>query len=146
MSTPFWGNIDSRRLARAYVALAFAQDVAKGYVKENASILPLLSALDMSAKLIEEILEDVLPEDQEAPETDDLLNNARKKLDRKGADLILANDVSPETGIMGGEENAIRVVSRAGVEDWPRLAKAEVARKIVERVAAALGKNREAAE
>ena len=36
MSTPFWGNIDSRRLARAYVALAFAQDVAKGYVKENA--------------------------------------------------------------------------------------------------------------
>jgi hypothetical protein len=63
MNTPFWGNIDSRRLARAYVALAFAQDVAKGYVKENASAHPLLSALDMSAKLIEEILEDVLPEE-----------------------------------------------------------------------------------
>ena len=64
MNTPFWGNIDSRRLARAYVALAFAQDVAKGYVKEHASALPILSALDMSAKLLEEILEDVLPEEE----------------------------------------------------------------------------------
>ena len=63
MNTPFFGNIDSRRLARAYVALAFAQDVAKGYVKEHASAHPILSALDMSAKLLEEILEDVLPED-----------------------------------------------------------------------------------
>ena len=73
MSTPFWGNIDSRRLARAYVALAFAQDVAKGYAKDHASLNPLLSALDMSAKLIEEILEDVLPEDNETPEADNLL-------------------------------------------------------------------------
>ena len=73
MSTPFWGNIDSRRLARAYVALAFAQDVAKGYAREHTSLHPLLSALDMSAKLIEEILEDVLPEDNETPEADNLL-------------------------------------------------------------------------
>ena len=65
MSTPYFGNIDSRRLARAYVALAFAQDVAKGYAKEHTSLHPLLSALDMSAKLIEEILEDVLPEEEE---------------------------------------------------------------------------------
>jgi hypothetical protein len=65
MSTPFWGNIDSRRLARAYIALAFAQDVAKGYARDHASMDPLLSALDMSAKLIEEILEDVLPEEEE---------------------------------------------------------------------------------
>jgi len=63
MNTLFWGNIDRRRLARAYVALAFAQDVAKGYVKEHASAHPILSALDVSAKLIEEILEDVLSED-----------------------------------------------------------------------------------
>jgi len=73
MSTPFWGNIDSRRLARAYVALAFAQDVAKGYAKDHTSLQPLLSALDMSAKLIEEILEDVMPEDNETPEADNLL-------------------------------------------------------------------------
>ena len=67
----FFGNIDSRRLARAYVALAFAQDVAKGYINErteNASLHPLLSALDMSAKLLEEILEDVLPEHEVAEE------------------------------------------------------------------------------
>ena len=67
----FFGNIDSRRLARAYVALAFAQDVAKGYIKEKAehsSLHPLLSALDMSAKLLEEILEDVLPEHEVAEE------------------------------------------------------------------------------
>ncbi len=73
MSTPFWGNIDSRRLARAYIALAFAQDVAKGYARDHASMHPLLSALDMSAKLIEEILEDVLPEESETQEADDLL-------------------------------------------------------------------------
>ena len=65
----FPGNVDSRRLARAYIALAFAQDVAKGYVKENASAHPLLSALNMSAKLLEEILEDVLP-DEELSATD----------------------------------------------------------------------------
>jgi hypothetical protein len=65
MNTPYWGNIDSRRLARAYVALAFAQDVAKGYVSEHTSLHPLLSALDMSAKLLEDILEDVLPEPEE---------------------------------------------------------------------------------
>jgi hypothetical protein len=63
MTTPYW-NIDNRRLARAYIALAFAQDIAKGYVKENASAHPLLSALDMSAKLLEELLEDVLPEEE----------------------------------------------------------------------------------
>jgi len=65
MSVPYWGNFDSRRLARAYIALAFAQDVAKGYVNDQAALRPLLTALDMSAKLIEEILEDVLPEEEE---------------------------------------------------------------------------------
>jgi len=63
MNTPYWGNIDSRRLARAYVALAFAQDVAKGYVSEHTSLHPLITALDMSARLLEEILEEVLPEE-----------------------------------------------------------------------------------
>jgi hypothetical protein len=56
-------NVDSRRLARAYIALAFAQDIAKGYASENSSLHPLLTALDMSSKLLEEILEDVLPEE-----------------------------------------------------------------------------------
>jgi hypothetical protein len=64
-------NVDSRRIARAYIALAFAQDVAKGYIKERreeATLHPLLTALDMSAKLLEEILEDVLPEEEELAE------------------------------------------------------------------------------
>lgn len=73
----FIGNIDSRRLARAYVALAFAQDVAKGYIKERSehrTLHPLLSALDMSAKLLEEILEDVLPEHEEVePQTTQIM-------------------------------------------------------------------------
>jgi phosphopantothenoylcysteine decarboxylase/phosphopantothenate--cysteine ligase len=74
-----------------------------------------------------------------AAETDDLIRNARKKLKAKGADWILANDVSPETGIMGGEENAIRLVSATGVEEWPRLAKSEVAKRLIERIVARIG-------
>ena len=80
-----------------------------------------------------------------AAETDDLAENARKKLAAKGADWILANDVSPETGIMGGEENAIRLVTAAGVEDWPRLAKSAVAERLIARIAKAFAEHREAA-
>lgn len=79
-----------------------------------------------------------------AAETDDLIANARKKLKAKGADWILANDVSPETGIMGGEENAIRLVTESGVEDWPRLAKSAVAEQLIDRIAKTLGRHREA--
>jgi hypothetical protein len=72
-------NVDSRRIAKAYIALAFAQDIAKGYVKENASAHPLITALDMSAKLLEEILEDVLPE-EDLPTTDTTENTDYKQL------------------------------------------------------------------
>jgi phosphopantothenoylcysteine decarboxylase/phosphopantothenate--cysteine ligase len=80
-----------------------------------------------------------------AAETDDPAGNARKKLAAKGADWILANDVSPETGIMGGEENVIRLVTATGIEDWPRLAKSEVAERLVARIVQALAERREAA-
>jgi len=73
-----------------------------------------------------------------AAETNDLMANARSKLERKNADWIVANDVSPATGIMGGEENAVHIISATGVEDWPRVAKTEVARRLAERMAAAL--------
>jgi phosphopantothenoylcysteine decarboxylase/phosphopantothenate--cysteine ligase len=73
-----------------------------------------------------------------AAETNDLLKNAQKKLASKGADWIMANDVSPEAGVMGGDQNTIRLVGRAGVEDWPTLAKSEVAARLVDRVADAL--------
>lgn len=73
-----------------------------------------------------------------AAETDDVIDNATAKRQRKGCDWILANDVSPETGIMGGGENAVHLISEAGVEDWPRMGKSEVARKLADRIAQAL--------
>ena len=73
-----------------------------------------------------------------AAETDDLMANAQAKRARKNADWIVANDVSPATGIMGGEENAVHLITGDGVEDWPRLAKQEVARRLSTRIAAAL--------
>jgi phosphopantothenoylcysteine decarboxylase / phosphopantothenate---cysteine ligase len=73
-----------------------------------------------------------------AAETDNVVANAKAKLAKKGCDWILANDVSPQTGIMGGDANAVHMVSRAGVEAWPRRSKDDVARTLVERIAAAL--------
>jgi phosphopantothenoylcysteine decarboxylase/phosphopantothenate--cysteine ligase len=73
-----------------------------------------------------------------AAETDDLMANAQAKLRRKNADWIVANDVSPATGIMGGAENAVHIVSAAGIETWPRLAKDDVARRLARRIAEAL--------
>jgi phosphopantothenoylcysteine decarboxylase/phosphopantothenate--cysteine ligase len=73
-----------------------------------------------------------------AAETDNLLKNAQSKLIRKNADFIVANDVSPETGIMGGTENAVHLISASGVEEWPRLAKDKVAQRLALRIAEAL--------
>ncbi len=73
-----------------------------------------------------------------AAETDDLMANAQAKRARKNADWIVANDVSPATGIMGGEENVVHLITGDGVEDWPRLPKQEVARRLSARIAAAL--------
>ena len=73
-----------------------------------------------------------------AAETDDLLANAQAKRVRKGCDWIVANDVSPATGIMGGAENLVHLITAEGVEDWPRLAKDEVARRLAARIADAL--------
>jgi phosphopantothenoylcysteine decarboxylase/phosphopantothenate--cysteine ligase len=74
-----------------------------------------------------------------AAETDDLVANAEKKLARKGADWIVANDVSPATGIMGGTENAVTLVTAAGPEPWPRMSKAATAEALADRIAGALG-------
>jgi phosphopantothenoylcysteine decarboxylase/phosphopantothenate--cysteine ligase len=73
-----------------------------------------------------------------AAETDDVLDHAKAKLARKGCDWIVANDVRPETGIMGGELNQVHLVTAAGVEAWPRLPKPEVASRLAERIAEAL--------
>jgi phosphopantothenoylcysteine decarboxylase / phosphopantothenate---cysteine ligase len=73
-----------------------------------------------------------------AAETDDVIANAKAKLKKKGCDWILANDVSPGTGIMGGDANTVHVVTADGVESWPPQSKDEVARALVERIAVAL--------
>lgn len=70
-----------------------------------------------------------------AAETGDLVANAFAKLDRKGADLIVANDVSPANAVMGGEVNTVRLVTRSGVEEWPTLSKGEVAARLAARIA-----------
>lgn len=73
-----------------------------------------------------------------AAETDDVIANATAKRARKGCDWIVANDVSPETGIMGGAENAVTLISESGAETWPRMDKAAVAARLSDRIMEAL--------
>jgi phosphopantothenoylcysteine decarboxylase / phosphopantothenate---cysteine ligase len=73
-----------------------------------------------------------------AAETETVVDHATAKRLRKGCDWIVANDVSPETGIMGGTENAVTLITEQGAEAWPRMAKADVARRLAERMAEAL--------
>ncbi len=73
-----------------------------------------------------------------AAETDDVIANAKAKRKRKGCDWIVANDVSPETGIMGGAENDITLITADGSEDWPRMGKDEVAKRLAQKLAEAL--------
>ncbi|MEK9899621.1 MAG: bifunctional phosphopantothenoylcysteine decarboxylase/phosphopantothenate--cysteine ligase CoaBC [Rhodospirillaceae bacterium] len=74
-----------------------------------------------------------------AAETEQVVEHARAKRERKGCDWILANDVSPGTGTFGGNDNTIHLVSADGVEDWPRMSKADVANRLATRVAETLG-------
>jgi len=73
-----------------------------------------------------------------AAETNDVEANATAKLKRKCCDWIVANDVSPETGIMGGSENYVAIISQAGVEEWPRMSKDIVSRKLAQRIVEAI--------
>ncbi len=68
-----------------------------------------------------------------------MVEHARTKIARKGCDLIVANDVSAEGGVMGGADNTVHLIGRDGaVETWPRLGKDEVARRLVAHLAALL--------
>jgi phosphopantothenoylcysteine decarboxylase/phosphopantothenate--cysteine ligase len=73
-----------------------------------------------------------------AAETQDVVELATTKRARKGCDWIVANDVSPATGIMGGTENAVHLITDSGVDAWPRMAKDAVARRLATRISAAL--------
>jgi phosphopantothenoylcysteine decarboxylase/phosphopantothenate--cysteine ligase len=73
-----------------------------------------------------------------AAETERVVEHATAKRVRKGCDWIVANDVSPATGIMGGTENAAILITPEGAEPWPRLSKTETARRLAARIAGAL--------
>ncbi|MEO1293684.1 MAG: phosphopantothenoylcysteine decarboxylase, partial [Pseudomonadota bacterium] len=70
-----------------------------------------------------------------AAETDDVLAHARAKRERKRCDWLIANDVSPASGVMGGTENEIVLLTSSGEETWPRASKDEVAAKLIDRIA-----------
>jgi phosphopantothenoylcysteine decarboxylase/phosphopantothenate--cysteine ligase len=73
-----------------------------------------------------------------AAETEKVVDHATAKRLRKGCDWIVANDVSPETGIMGGAENAVTLITATSAETWPRMGKDQVARQLAQRIAEAL--------
>jgi phosphopantothenoylcysteine decarboxylase/phosphopantothenate--cysteine ligase len=75
-----------------------------------------------------------------AAETEKLLDHAKAKLQRKGCDWIVANDVSPETGIMGGARNSVHLITAAGAEAWPEMDKRAVAEALVARIAGHFGR------
>ncbi len=70
-----------------------------------------------------------------AAETQDVEANGRAKLERKGADLIVANDVSPGTGVMGGSRNRVNIITAEGIDAWPDLSKDEVAERLATLIA-----------
>jgi phosphopantothenoylcysteine decarboxylase/phosphopantothenate--cysteine ligase len=73
-----------------------------------------------------------------AAETEKVVEHAQQKLARKGCDWILANDVSPASGVMGGDRNAVHLVTASGVESWPSQSKEAVAAALINRIALAL--------
>ena len=73
-----------------------------------------------------------------AAETENVVAGAVAKRAAKGCDWMVANDVSPETGVLAGDSNTVHLVTADGVEDWPRLSKTAVAERLAARVAAAL--------
>jgi phosphopantothenoylcysteine decarboxylase/phosphopantothenate--cysteine ligase len=79
-----------------------------------------------------------------AAETEHLIDNAKAKLARKGCDWIVANDVSPESGVMGGDRNTVHLLTHDGaeirVDSWPVMTKEQVASALVARIAETVGK------
>jgi phosphopantothenoylcysteine decarboxylase / phosphopantothenate---cysteine ligase len=73
-----------------------------------------------------------------AAETERVVEHAKAKLKSKGSDWILANDVSAQSGVMGGDRNKVHLITARGVEAWSEQSKDEVAHVLIERIAAAL--------
>ena len=148
--------VETAREMRAAVLAALPADVAvfaaavadwrvvgasDSKIKKVAGALPVLK-FEENPDILAEVSK--LTEDRPrlvvgfAAETNDVIENATAKRVRKGCDWIVANDVSPATGIMGGTENAVTLISDAGAETWPRMGKDAVARQLAARIADAL--------
>ncbi|MDO7720954.1 bifunctional phosphopantothenoylcysteine decarboxylase/phosphopantothenate--cysteine ligase CoaBC [Planktomarina temperata] len=95
---------------------------------ENPDILARVSAHEIRPQLVVGF----------AAETENVIENATAKRLRKGCDWIVANDVAPETGIMGGARNKVTVIDAAGAETWDEMPKIDVARELALRIADAL--------
>lgn len=80
-----------------------------------------------------------------AAETENVLQHARMKLKRKGCDWIVANDVSTETGVMGGDSNSVHLIRNGRHESWPELSKEDVAATLVEEIARELASTKRTA-
>jgi phosphopantothenoylcysteine decarboxylase/phosphopantothenate--cysteine ligase len=100
---------------------------------ENPDILKTVSALKMDRPAL------VIGF---AAETENVIAHAKAKRERKGCDWIIANDVSPEQGVMGGDSNTVHVITADSTEAWPQMSKQDVARQLASRIAAHLGKAR----
>ena len=102
-----------------------SKDVLKINFIENPDILKIISKMKMNRpKLVIGF----------AAETNNLIENATEKRIRKGCDWILLNDVSPGTGIMGGNENHITLISADEIQEWPRMSKTAVAKKLGQKI------------
>lgn len=110
-------------------------------IKKTKDGLPVLSFAENP-----DILADVCASPQKPPlvvgfaaETQNVIENATAKRKRKGCDWIVANDVSPATGIMGGMENDVTLIHANGAEDWPRMGKDAVAGRLARKIAEEIG-------
>ncbi|MFV2093433.1 MAG: bifunctional phosphopantothenoylcysteine decarboxylase/phosphopantothenate--cysteine ligase CoaBC [Hyphomicrobiales bacterium] len=123
-------------------------DEAAGKIKKNhaqgAAGVPVLSLIENP-----DILATIAQRKNNRPglvigfaaETENLTANAQQKLAAKGCDWIVANDVSSAGAVMGADTNQVQIISGEGTQDWPRMSKAEVASRLVARIADTLGKS-----
>jgi phosphopantothenoylcysteine decarboxylase/phosphopantothenate--cysteine ligase len=118
---------------------ASAQEKIKKHAGEGAPVLRMVENPDILAGIGHHRQRPALVVGF-AAETQNLIANAQAKLARKGADIIVANDVGHETGVMGGDRNRVTIISAAGSEAWPDLGKDEVAERLAALIAERLGK------
>ena len=125
----------------AAVADWYVTNAGNSKIKKNGNVLPTLEFAENP-----DILATVsnMPTGRPklvigfAAETDNLIANAKAKRKRKGCDWIVANDVSPSTGIMGGLENDVTLIMQNGSENWPRMSKDAVATRLANKLAETL--------